>query len=81
MKVTQGNVEKILVNIPSKKVGEWMQDVMVINKGKTLYLNNYVYELKNISKLKIMLEPILGVSYKIKFSYMQNNIIFSSIGQ
>ena len=32
-----------------------MQDVMVINRGKTLYMNNYVYEVKSISKLKIML--------------------------
>ena len=67
-----------MVSVPTKKAGEWAQEFMVINHGKTLYLDNYVYETKNISKLRIKLEPTNGMPFKIKFDYLDRKLAITS---
>lgn len=49
---------------------------MVWKDDNVLMIDNYGYEVKTISKLKIMSEPVIGCNFKIKMSYHQTEIIF-----
>lgn len=44
---------------------------MVWKENNVLMIDNYGYEIKTISKLKIMSEPVIGCNFKIKMSYHQ----------